>query len=486
MIDKVRFLGPARQMPDRRSKNVSSRTIASAFLVQRISQDESRSLSSNKVRILGAFRLFGMLDCLGHALNDDVWSICRRSKMPTAEIRIIVAIVFAGLLGFPACNDNDRDEQQAKATKGVASPQTSAQKPAESTNMNRKQRLLIRLLLTASVSVALVFSMLVVAGTRAVGQEKEVLLLEAHIPLPSVKGRIDHFGVDVTGRRLFVAAVENRTLEVVDLKSGQRVHTISDLAEPQGVFYDPTTSHLFVACGLDGVTKVFDGNTFQVLATVKFPDDADNIRYDPRSKGVIVGYAGAKQLRKREVGTGGLGFINSSGKKTGDIVIDAHPESFQLEQSGSRIFVNVPEKKEIEVIDADKHSVLTRWPVSAQDNFPMTLDEANQRLLIGTWNPPQLLVFDTQTGKQVAVGEIAGKTDDLFYDSLRRRVYVLTSVGYLDVFEQKDADHYNRIARYPTPSRSQTGLFVQEWGKLFVAVPAQNDHSAEIRVYQAP
>jgi len=234
--------------------------------------------------------------------------------------------------------------------------------------MNRNQRLLVRLLLTAPVSAAQVFSMLVVADTRAIGQEKEVLSLEAHIPLPTVNGRIDHFGVDVTGQRLFVAAVESHTLEVVDLKSGQRVHTISDLAEPQGVFYDPTTSHLFVACGLDGVTKVFDGNTFRVLATVKFPDDADNISYDPRNKGVIVGYAGAKQLRKRAEGTGGLGFIDSSGKKTGDIVINAHPESFQLEKSVSRIFVNVPEKKEIEVIDAAKHSVLTRWPVSAEDN----------------------------------------------------------------------------------------------------------------------
>jgi len=351
--------------------------------------------------------------------------------------------------------------------------------------MSRMQRPLVRLLLTTLVSAALVFSMLVVAGTRALGQGREVLSLETHIPLPSLKGRIDHFSADVKGQRIFVAAVENHTVEVVDLKSGQRIHTISDLAEPQGVFYDPSTKHLFVACGLDGVTKIFDGDTFQVLATVKFPDDADNIRYDPRSKGVIVGYAGAKQLRKREEGTGGLGFIDSNGKETGDIVIDAHPESFQLEKSGLRIFVNVPEKKEIEVIDAAKHSVLARWPVSAEDNFPMALDEVNHRLLVGVWKPAQLLVFDTETGKQVAAGEIAGKTDDLFYDSVRRRVYVVTSVGYLEVFEQKDADHYNRIARYPTPSRSQTGLFVQEWGKLFVAVPAQNDQDAEIRVYQA-
>jgi len=213
---------------------------------------------------------------------------------------------------------------------------------------------------------------LVALNNHAVGQAWQVLSLEAHIPLPNVKGRIDHSGVDVLRQRLFVAAVENHTLEVIDLTSGRRVHTITDLAEPQGVFYDASTNRLFVACGLDGVTKVFDGTGFQVLATVKFPDDADNIRYDGRSKSVIVGYAGAKQLRKRVEGTGGLGFLDLDGKKIADIVIDAHPESFQLEHSGSRLFVNVPEKHEIEVIDAAKHSVLTRWPVtSGENNFPM-------------------------------------------------------------------------------------------------------------------
>ncbi len=332
---------------------------------------------------------------------------------------------------------------------------------------------------------AVVLSSLLLLCGPAAGQESPALSLETHIPLPNVKGRIDHSSIDVKGQRLFVAAVDNHTLEVVDLKSGRRVHTIADLAEPQGVFYDPSTNRLFVACGLDGVTKVFDGTTFQILATVKFPDDADNIRYDARRKGVIVGYAGAKQLRKRAEGTGGLGFLDANGKKTGDIIIDAHPESFQLEEAGTRLFVNVPEKKEIEVIDAVRRTVLARWPVSSQNNFPMALDEAHHRLLVGCWVPPRLLVFDTETGKEVTSGEIAGSTDDLFYDSRRSRVYVLTSQGFLEVFQQKDPDHYDRIARYPTPPRTQTGLFVPEGGKLFAAVQKQGEQSAEIRVYQA-
>jgi DNA-binding beta-propeller fold protein YncE len=324
-----------------------------------------------------------------------------------------------------------------------------------------------------------------IANPSVVAQQSEVLSLDSHIPLPGVKGRIDHLSVDPKGQRIFVAAVDNHTLEVIDLKLGRTIHTITDLAEPQGVFYDASTNRLFVACALDGTMKIFDGTTFQVLATVKYPDDSDNVRYDGRNKNVIVGYAGAKRLRKRETGTGGLGFLDTDGKKIADIVIDAHPESFQLEKTGSRLFVNVPDKKEIEVIEVPKHTVVSRWPIAEENNFPMALDEEHHRLFVASWYPPQLVVFDTQSGKQIAGTEIAGPSDDLFFDSQRGRIYVLTSKGYIEVFQQKDPDHYERIARYPTPPHTQTGLYVPEWGKLFAAVQGQGDQDAEVRVYQA-
>jgi len=329
------------------------------------------------------------------------------------------------------------------------------------------------------------FIAVVIVSIVAAGQGTQMLSLESHIPLPNVKGRIDHLSADVNGQRLFVAAVDNHTLEIIDLKSGKRIHTIADLAEPQGVLYDSSSNRLFVACAVDGVTKIFDGTTFQVLATAKFPDDADNVRYDSHGKHVIVGYAGAKQLRKRESGAGGLGFLDAHGKTIGDVVIDAHPESFQIEKAGPRLFVNVPEKKEIEVIDVVQRSVLARWPVTEENNFPMALDEAHHRLFVASWKPSHLVVLDTQTGTEVAAAEIAGPSDDLFYDSQRGRIYVLTSQGLLEVFQQKDPDHYERIASYPTPPHTQTGLFVPGWGKLFAAVQKQGDQDAEVRVYQA-
>jgi DNA-binding beta-propeller fold protein YncE len=306
------------------------------------------------------------------------------------------------------------------------------------------------------------------------GQEPAALSLKSRIDLPDVNGRIDHFSADLKGQRLFMAALGNHTVEVLDLLSGKRIQSIPGLAEPQGVYYDPATNRLFVACATDGTTKVFDGNTYQLLETIKLSGDADNIRYDARGRRVIVGY-----------GDGALAFLDSSGKKTGEIALNAHPESFQLEKSGTRVFVNVPDKKEVQVADLAKNALIAKWPVtSALRNYPMTFDEAHHRLLIGCRAPARMLVIDTDTGKQTASVEIVGDTDDMFYDASRSRVYVIGGQGFVDVFEQKDPDHYNRIAHHATAPGARTGLFVPDWGKLFVAAPHRGEQRAEVLVYE--
>jgi DNA-binding beta-propeller fold protein YncE len=306
------------------------------------------------------------------------------------------------------------------------------------------------------------------------GQERSVLSLKSRIDLPNVDGRIDHLSADLKGQRLFVAALGNHTVEVLDVQSGKRLRTLSNLAEPQGLYYDPSTNRLFVACAKDGAAKVFDAGTFQLLDTVKFSGDADNIRYEARGRRVIVGY-----------GDGALAFLDSTGKKTGEISLDAHPESFQLEKAGTRVFVNVPDRKEIQVADLVKNALLAKWPVtSAQKNYPMSLDEAHHRLLIGCRAPARMLAIDTESGKQTASVEIVGDTDDLFYDAATSRVYVIGGEGFVDVFEQKGPDQYTRIGRQSTAPGARTGLFVPEWEKLFVSVPHRGGQRAEILVYE--
>jgi DNA-binding beta-propeller fold protein YncE len=318
------------------------------------------------------------------------------------------------------------------------------------------------------------FTLFLFLAGAAYSQGPKPLSLAARIDLPNVNGRIDHFSADVKGQRLFVSALGNHTVEVLDVQSGKHLRTLSDLAEPQGVYFDPTTNRLFAACAQDGAVKIYDASTFQLLETVKLGGDADNVRYDARGKRVIVGY-----------GDGALGFLDSNGKKTGEIALDAHPESFQLEKTGTRVFVNVPDRKEIQVADLSTNKLLSNWPAtSALKNYPMALDEADHRLIIGCRTPARMLAIDTETGKQVASVEIVGDTDDLFYDAARKRVYVIGGQGFVDVFEQKDADHYDRTAHLATAAGARTGLFVPDWGKLFVAVPHRGEQRAEILVFE--
>jgi DNA-binding beta-propeller fold protein YncE len=295
------------------------------------------------------------------------------------------------------------------------------------------------------------------------------------IPLPGVEGRIDHFGVDAEGQRLFVSALGNNTLEVLDLQHGNRLISLTGLREPQGVSFVPNENKLFVANGDDGTCKVFDGTSYKLLATANFPSDADNVRYDAEQKQIYVGY-----------GDGALGILDTiTGRKVADIPLLAHPESFQLEKSGPRIFVNLPNAHHtIAVVDRAKHSVIAMWSIGAQANFPMALDEPDHRLLVVTRKPAMLVVLDTESGKQVASYPTVGDADDAFYDATRKRIYISGGEGFIDIFAQIDSNHYQSMGRIPTASGARTSLFVPKFNRLYLAVPHQGNQEAEIRVYE--
>jgi len=333
--------------------------------------------------------------------------------------------------------------------------------------------------------VALLFLSPLVLSGAALGQESTALSQKDPIHLTKVKGRMDHLGIDVKGQRLFATAFDNHTLEVIDLKTGRQIHTISGLEEPQGAFYDAANNRLFEANGGDGTVKIFDGTTFQLLQTVTLDLDADNVRYDARSNHIVIGYGGEKFLAgkvARPGGGGALAILDTSGKQVGNISMDAHPESFQLEKVGSRVFVNVPDKQEVEVADLTKGQVLARWPVTCTTNFPMALDEAHHRLFVGCRMPARLAVFDTETGKIVASPAIVEHTDDLFFDAGKGRIYILGE-GFIEAWQEKDPDHFERIGRYPTPADGRTGLFVPDLGELFETIPHHGLQGAEILVY---
>jgi hypothetical protein len=303
-------------------------------------------------------------------------------------------------------------------------------------------------------------------------QDGRLLLLERTIPMTGVEGRIDHLTVDLKGQRLFVAALGNHTIEVIDLAAGKVIHSIRGLGQPQGLFYLASKNELVAADGSDGSCRIYDAASFRLLDTVKFNADADNIRYDATRNEVWIGY-----------GEGGLGAINAAtGKRAGDVKFNGHPESFQLERSGTRIFVNVPDAGRIAVIDRVKRSVIANWPVAhAAANFPMALDEAARRLFTGCRKPPSVLVFDAGAGSQLSAFDICGDTDDLFFDAGRKRLYVSCGEGFIDVV---DTGGYKRLERIATAPGARTSLFVPDLDRFFLAVRRHDGHEAEIRIYR--
>lgn len=316
---------------------------------------------------------------------------------------------------------------------------------------------------------------LVLACVAVNAQEPASLKLIQTIPLPEVKGRFDHFALDLPGKRLFVAALGNDTLEVLDLATGKRLHTITGLRKPQGVAFLPDSKQVVVASGGDGTCKFFDAATFKLLKQLDKLDDADNVRFDAKTKLLYVGY-----------GEGALAVIDPASRELkGTVSLKGHPESFQLESRGNRIFVNVPDAQAIAVVDREKHTVTAMWPMTQfQANYPMAFDEAGQRLFVGCRKPARLVVVDTTSGKPVADLEISGDTDDLFYDAKRKRLYISCGEGFVDVVQQGPADTYTRIARIPTSPGARTGFFSPELDEFFLAVPQRGNQLAEIRIFK--
>jgi YVTN family beta-propeller protein len=305
---------------------------------------------------------------------------------------------------------------------------------------------------------------------------RPVMELAATIPMAGVKGRIDHLAADPKGHRLFVAALGNDSVEVIDTRHAKHYHSIPGFGEPQGIAFVSEPNHAFIANGKAGRVDVLDATSFTIAARIGGLEDADNVRFDADTRSVVVGY-----------GTGALAFIDVRRSVLASQVVPlpGHPESFQLEQDGARAFVNVPSARKVVVVDRVKRATLAEWDVpDAAANYPMALDEAGHRLFVGAREPAVMLVYDTDSGKVVARLPIGDDTDDLFFDGARKRVYAICGEGRIDIIRQDGPDRYSHEASIDTAPRARTGMFVPDESNLYVAAPASGDSPARILVFR--
>jgi YVTN family beta-propeller protein len=330
-----------------------------------------------------------------------------------------------------------------------------------------------------------VFLALVVAlAVSLKAQEKAPLKLVETIPLPGLKdGDFDHFAPDVDGHRLFLTDEENDKVDVLDTATNKRIHTIEDTKAPHAILYRKDIKKLFVVEGDASAVKVYDSDTYKPVGEIKVSIDADSIAYDPATNYLYVVNGGREAHTPYSL----ISVIDTNtSKKLRDIKINSnHVEALALEKSGPRLFCNISGQNAVGVMDRNMSILSATWPLPPGDtlNVAMAFDEADHRLFVSTRNPGRLVVLNSDSGKVITDLPAVGLVDDMVYDAGNKRIY-LAGDAFLDVFEQKDADHYALLARVPGSFRAKTGILVPELNRYYLGVPHHENKDAEVRVYE--
>ena len=299
--------------------------------------------------------------------------------------------------------------------------------------------------------------------------------------MPGVQNHFDHLTPDLKNSRIFVVPEDNKSVEVYDIRSGKFVHSIKGIGVGHSVLYRPDIDRIFVTDGSEGALHVFDGTSYAHLKTVKLLADADATGYDPVTHNLFIANGGLDA----KLNYGLLSIVNTDSlERVGDIKIDSNRlESMVVEKSGPRLFLNATEKNAIAVIDRTKKAVVAMWPATGcHVNAGVGIDETHHRLFVAC-RDGNLIVMDSENGKVLQTLPISTGVDDLVYDPTSQRIYVACGEGFVNIYHEIDADHYQSIGKIPTGPLGKTGLLVPELKEYFVAVPPHGAASAEVLVF---
>ena len=336
-------------------------------------------------------------------------------------------------------------------------------------------------------------------ATQAYAQEKQVLRLVQTIPLPGVKGRLDHMGVDVDQKRLFVAAVDNNTLEVIDLTRGKVLKSLGGFKDTQdALFLGGDFNKLYVS-SLDGHVRIFQGETFNLVQDFKIEPDPNRLRVDPATNLIYFGYGGQNAGFNQYGRVGimqarpGAGYDQLVADMIAPTSRPGHLADLAMDDNG-RLLICDSRADVIYQFDSQKRELIKSWRTAGDGAADMALDRAAHRLFVGTRVPPQMTVYDSVSGKEIQALQGPETMDGVHYDAECKRIYMTggrwygspeASSGWIYVYQQEDADHYGLISRVQTRPGSGTSLLVPQLERLYVASQAIGDQVAAILVFEA-
>ena len=324
------------------------------------------------------------------------------------------------------------------------------------------------------IAILFAFILMIISVFAQNNTQTSELKLVKTITLSNVKGGFDLMAADIAGKRLFVSAQDNHTVEVIDLAGMKPIVSLSGFQEPKWVAYRPESKRLYVATALDAKVTVVDSRTFKTIKSFQFKEKCNGLRFDATTNRLYVGVGKT---------FGSLGIIDvSKDEIIGEIPLSNYPKQFDFLEH--KMYVNVPESNTVEVADLRLKKVIASWKVKeAKDNVPMGIDRKNQRLFIGC-EPGKLVIYNLQTEKAVATVEINKECDGVYYDAKRSQIYVSCADGWIDVISQINPDSYKLTTKIPTVSGAGTSLFIPELDLFILAVPQNEKNKAEIRVYE--
>jgi DNA-binding beta-propeller fold protein YncE len=318
-------------------------------------------------------------------------------------------------------------------------------------------------------------------GVQARCQVAAPIKLVQTFELPAeVKGNFDHFEIDLKGGRLFATPENYHAVVVFDLKTGKLIHKIGGIGKPHAVLYREDLNRIYITDGDAGDLKVFDGTTYSLLSSVKLLEDADSIGFDPATKYLYIDNEGGDVHQTYAM----LSVIDTTaGTKLADLKIDGDTlEAMALEKSTSKMYVNNRTKNQVSVVDRKKPELIASWPVTlCKNNVAMALDEANHRLFVAC-RTGQIVVLDTNSGKEVTSFPITKGVDDITYDAASKRIYAACD-GAVDIFEQSSPDNYKSLGNVTTGPLARTARLVPELNRYFVAVPQHGTTRAKVLVF---
>jgi DNA-binding beta-propeller fold protein YncE len=280
--------------------------------------------------------------------------------------------------------------------------------------------------------------------------------------------------------RLFLASEDQKTVEVFNLRTGERIHSIKGFGQPLTMTYLAESNRLIVTDGGDtNAVEMVDCTEYKIIDTLKLAQGVDHSAYNSLTKYFYVENGGEADGKIHL-----LTIIDTkSFKPVGEVagLPGNSNEGMVIDQAGKKLYVNLTGTDEVGVVDLSTRQLVARWPLppDAHVAHAILLDEPNHRLFTATRKPSQFIVFDIETGKVVVALPCVGMNSDMSFDVAHERIYVAGSET-ASVFEQRDANHYQHIAEVPTAYRAKSSIFVPELKRLYVADSGKGKPDAKL------